>query len=59
MTTSEQSELERLVRRLSMPQVMAASCRMILLDKEDLTYEEIGKEQGLREQTVLKWSGRF
>jgi transposase len=56
----EQAELERVARRPSTSQALAKRCRVILLDdREDLTYAEIGEELGMREQTVLKWRSRF
>ena len=56
----ERAELERVARRPSTPQALAKRCRVILLDdREDMTYAEIGEELGMREQTVLKWRSRF
>jgi transposase len=56
----ERVELEGLARRPSTPQGLARRCRVILLDdREDMTYAEIGEEIGMREQTVLKWRSRF
>lgn len=60
LTETERAELERVARRPSTPQALAKRCRVVLLDdREDLTYAEIGEELGMREQTVLKWRGRF
>jgi len=56
----ERAELRRVARRPSTPQALAARCRAVLLDDPgDMTYAEIGGELGMREQTVLKWRGRF
>lgn len=56
----ERAELQRVARRPSTPQALATRCRVILLDdREDLTYAEIGEELSMREQTVLKWRSRF
>jgi hypothetical protein len=56
----ERAELERVSRRPSTPQALAKRCRVILLDdREDMTYAEIGEELSIREQTVLKWRSRF
>jgi len=59
LSRTERAELERVARRPSTPQALARRCRVILLDEEDLTYEEIGEELAMREQTVLKWRGRY
>lgn len=60
LSEAERAELERVARRPSTPQALATRCRVILLDdREDMTFAEIGEELGMREQTVLKWRGRF
>lgn len=56
----ERAELERVARRPSTPQALAKRCRVILLDdRGDMTYAQIGEELSMREQTVLKWRSRF
>ena len=60
LSKTERAELERVARRPSTPQALATRCRVILLDdREDLTYAEIGEELSMREQTVLKWRSRY
>lgn len=60
LSKTELEELQRVARRPSTPQALARRCRVILLDdREDMTYAEIGEELGMREQTVLKWRNRF
>ncbi len=60
LSKAELEELRRVARRPSTPQALATRCRVILLDdREDMTYAEIGEEVGMREQTVLKWRNRF
>lgn len=60
LSRTERAELERVARRPSTPQALAKRCRVILLDdREDTTYAEIGEELAMREQTVLKWRSRF
>lgn len=60
LTEAERAELERAARRPSTPQALATRCRVILLDdRNDMTYAQIGEELGVREQTVLKWRTRF
>jgi transposase len=60
LSATERAELERVARRPSTPQALARRCRVVLLDdREDMTYAEIGEELGMREQTVLKWRSRF
>lgn len=60
LTETERTELERTARRPSTPQALAKRCRVVLLDdREDMTYAEIGDELSMREQTVLKWRSRF
>jgi len=59
LSKTERAELERVARRPSTPQALAKRCRVILLDdREDMTYAEIGEELSMREQTVLKWRSR-
>jgi hypothetical protein len=54
LSGTERAELERVARRPSTPQALAKRCRVILLDdREDMTYAEIGEELAMREQTVL------
>lgn len=60
LTETERSELERVARRPSTPQALAQRCCVVLLDdREDMTLAEIGEQIGMREQTMLKWRGRF
>jgi transposase len=60
LTLTERAELERVARRPGTRQALATRCRVVLLDdREDMTYAEIGDELSMREQTVLKWRGRF
>lgn len=59
LTDLERAELRRVARRPSTPQALAVRCRVVLLDDQGLTYAQIGEELGVREQTVLKWRGRF
>lgn len=60
LSETERAELERVARRPSTSQALAKRCRVVLLDdREDMTYAEIGDELSMREQTVLKWRSRF
>jgi len=59
LTNVEREELQRLLRRSSTPRGLADRCKAVLLDEEGLTYAAIGEKIGMREQTVLKWRGRF
>lgn len=60
LTEIERVDLERVARRPSTPQALATRCRVVLLDdRGDMTYAEIGEELSMREQTVLKWRRRY
>jgi transposase len=59
LTDVERDELRALVRAPRAPRALADRCRVMLLDEQGLTYAAIGAKIGMREQTVLKWRGRF
>jgi transposase len=55
----EREELRALVRAPRTPRALADRCKVVLLDEQGLTYAAIGAKIDMREQTVLKWRGRF
>lgn len=59
LTDVEREELRSLVRVPRTPRALADRCRVVLLDERGLTYAAIGAKIDMREQTVLKWRGRF
>lgn len=59
LTDVEREELRALVRAPRTPRALADRCRAVLLDEQGLTYAAIGAKIDMREQTVLKWRGRF
>lgn len=59
VTDVERDELRALVRAPKTPRALADRCRAVLLDERGLTYAQIGAKLDMREQTVLKWRGRF
>ena len=59
LTDVEREELRALVRGPRTPRALADRCRVVLLDEQGLTYAAIGAKLDMREQTVLKWRGRF
>jgi transposase len=59
LTEVERDELRAFVRAPRTPRALADRCKAVLLDDEGLTYAAIGAKIDMREQTVLKWRGRF
>ncbi len=59
VTDEERAELRRVVHQPGTRQALATRCKVILLDEQGITYAAIGARLDKREQTVLKWRGRF
>jgi transposase len=59
LTDIERDELRTLARAPRTPRALADRCKAVLLDEQGLTYAAIGAKIDMREQTVLKWRGRF
>ena len=59
LTEVEREELRALARAPRTPRALADRCKVVLLDEQGLTYAAIGAKIDMREQTVLKWRGRF
>jgi transposase len=59
LTDVERDELRTLARAPRTPRALADRCKVVLLDEQGLTYAAIGAKIDMREQTVLKWRGRF
>jgi transposase len=59
LTDVERDELRALARGPRTPRALADRCKVVLLDERGLTYAAIGAKIDMREQTVLKWRGRF